>query len=51
MNTTSFVITSSFLKFELADEVDLGDHLFSGWIMKFSTLGLGVELQFLLLMN
>ena len=32
VNTTSFVITPSFLKFELADEVDLSDHLFSGWI-------------------
>ena len=39
VNTTSFTITPSFLKFELADEVDLGDHLFSGWIYESQHFG------------
>lgn len=39
MNTTRFVITPSFLKFELANEVDLSDHLFSDWIYESQHFG------------
>ena len=39
VNTTSFIITPSFLKFELADEVDLSDHLSSGWIYESQHFG------------
>ena len=38
MNTASFVITPSFLKFELADEVDLSD-LFRGRIYESQHFG------------